>query len=98
MVKSIANGNLNYDTFVHHHYSFAYPGMYLNKGATKGDTWIRIKELFTNKKFILAVWILIACISSIKQTVIGSYNNYLIFKYTFIHAWQHVNIYLTYPE
>ena len=61
--------------------------------------WRKIIELINNKKFILLVWILMALVVSIKQhfqTLPN--NNYLIFKYTFFHAKEHLNLYLLYPE
>lgn len=59
--------------------------------------WARLLHFFSQRKVILGVWILLALIASAKQLLKGSYNNYLIFKYTFWHALDHLNMYLQYP-
>lgn len=55
-------------------------------------------KLFNNQKFILFVWILLALIVSIKQSFQSTNNNYLIFKYSYLHAVEHLNLYSLYPE
>jgi hypothetical protein len=60
--------------------------------------WNKAKNIVTNRKTILIVWILFAVITAVKQYQIGRYNNYLIFKYTFWHAINQLNLYIPYPE
>ena len=64
----------------------------------KSSFWEKTKRIFLNKGFILSIWILIALITAIKQYTTNSYNNYLIFKYCFLHAVNHANLYISYPE
>lgn len=53
---------------------------------------------FTNKKYILSIWVIITIISSIKQFIIGNYNNYKIFKGVFYHTIDELNLYDVYPS
>lgn len=55
-------------------------------------------KLFANQKFILLVWILLALIVSLKQSFQATNNNYLIFKHSYFHAVEHLNLYSLYPE
>lgn len=64
----------------------------------KSSFWEQTKRIFLNKRFILSIWLLIALITAIKQYTTNSYNNYLIFKYCFLHAVNHANLYISYPE
>jgi len=48
--------------------------------------------------FILLVWIVIAIAVSAKQFLNGSFNNYSIFKYTYFHALEGLNLYAAYPN
>ena len=57
-----------------------------------------ITKLLNNKKIILAIWILLALISAIKQYFIGNDNNYLIFKNVFYHTLEQKSLYATYPN
>ena len=57
-----------------------------------------IAKLLNNKKIILAIWILLATISAIKQYLIGNNNNYLIFKNVFNHTLEQKSLYATYPN
>lgn len=52
---------------------------------------------FTNKKFISAIWIVIAVFSAIKQYSAGRLNNYLIFKNVFWHTINKTSLYAEYP-
>lgn len=57
-----------------------------------------LEKLFSNRSFILSIWFLLAVIATLKQLKAGEeHNNYLIFKYTFFHAKDHLNLYLKYP-
>ena len=60
--------------------------------------WNKLKLVLMDRKLLLAVWILLAFFTAGKQMYINSYNNYLIFKYTFVHALNHVNLYLPASE
>ncbi|RZK67583.1 MAG: DUF2029 domain-containing protein [Pedobacter sp.] len=57
-----------------------------------------LKKLINDRRFIFAVWILLAVIAALKQYTKGSYNNYLIFKHVYVHAVERLNLYLTYPD
>ena len=57
-----------------------------------------IAKLLNNKKIILAIWVLLAAISAIKQYLIGNNNNYLIFKNVFYHTLEQKSLYATYPD
>lgn len=60
--------------------------------------WLRVKLFVVNRKTVLAVWIILAIVTAVKQYAIGCFNNYLIFKYTFLHAADQLNLYTPYPE
>jgi len=53
------------------------------------------KPIFSDKRFLLAVWIILGIISGLKGRAI--HNNYLIFKGVFFHTIEQVNLYLQYP-
>lgn len=64
-----------------------------------------ISKIFNNRKLIEIIWILLAIISALKQfltnnpnSIIGKYNNYLIFKNVFFHTLNKKSLYLTYPN
>jgi hypothetical protein len=61
---------------------------------------MRSKEIFNpiinflfQKRTIICVYILLAIVSSLKQYMHGSFNNYLIFKYVFWHTWEQKPLY-----
>lgn len=59
------------------------------------------KPFFTQKKYIVSIWFLLAIISSIKQFLSHNpdkYNNYLIYKNVFWHLINKQNLYLEYPN
>ncbi|MCD0489308.1 DUF2029 domain-containing protein [Pedobacter sp. MC2016-14] len=58
----------------------------------------KIIKLLNNRYFILFVWLLLAVVVALKQYHKGTFNNYLIFKYTFNHALEQVNLYAEYPN
>lgn len=58
----------------------------------------RLLKLAQDRRFILAIWLLLALAATLKQYGNGSYNNYLIFKHVYIHAVQHLNLYDAYPN
>jgi hypothetical protein len=44
------------------------------------------------------LWLLAGVVSGIKQFLIGSYNNYLIFKNVYFHLIENKNLYIEYPS
>jgi hypothetical protein len=55
------------------------------------------KPIFQNKRFILAVFILFSLFAAIQQILLGSINNYYIFKYVYYHLIEYKNLYSQYP-
>ena len=53
---------------------------------------------FTNKKFIVSIWLIVSFFSAFKQYLIGRYNNYFIFKNVFYHTINKLNLYAEYPS
>ena len=53
---------------------------------------------FNNKKVVYCTYFLLALIVTLKQYHNHSFNNYLIFKYCYVHAVNHLNLYTTYAE
>ena len=53
--------------------------------------------LFTDKKYISIIWIVITIISVVKQLLIGRYNNYKIFKGVYFHTINKLPLYNEYP-
>lgn len=60
-------------------------------------TW-NFADIFWNKRFVISLFVIIALITGVKQYVRGSYNNYKIFKYTFIHSLEERPLYEEYPN
>ena len=58
----------------------------------------KIKALFSNKYFILTLWFGLSFIAALKQVLMHSINNYLLYKWSWFHLIQQKNIYLHYPE
>ena len=58
----------------------------------------KINSFFANKHTIISLYFILALIVSIKQYLIHSINNYLIFKYTFWHTINLQNLYNNYPK
>jgi len=59
------------------------------------------KPFFTQKKYIVSIWFLLAIVSSLKQYFSNNpdkYNNYLIYKNVFWHLLDKQNLYLEYPN
>lgn len=56
-----------------------------------------LKSFFSNKKYIYILYLILAVVTAVKQYSHGSYNNYLIFKYTFFHAVEKLTLYGNYP-
>jgi hypothetical protein len=53
---------------------------------------------FTNKKYVLTIWLVITIISAVKQFLIGNYNNYKIFKGVYFHTINKLSLYAEYPS
>jgi hypothetical protein len=56
------------------------------------------KPLFSNRKFIFSIWMLVALFVSVKHIFRGFNNNFLIFRGVFYHVVDQVNLYTPYPE
>jgi Glycosyltransferase family 87 len=58
------------------------------------------KSFFTDRKFIVSIWMIFALLSAIKQYLRGvsAYNNYIIFKNVFYHTINQQPLYLSYPQ
>lgn len=54
------------------------------------------KPIFSDKRFLLFIWIILGVIGSLKGSKI--HNNYLIFKGVFNHTIQQINLYTAYPS
>ncbi len=54
-------------------------------------------SFFTNKIYIISIWMIVTLISVIKQYLIGNYNNYKIFKGVYFHTVNQLNLYAEYP-
>lgn len=56
------------------------------------------KPLFSDKRFILSLWMVLTLVASIKHIFSrGIDNNYIIFKYVFQHTTEQLNLYAAYP-
>jgi hypothetical protein len=53
---------------------------------------------FTNRIYIIFVWMLIMLVSVIKQYAADKFNNYKIFKGVYFHTVDKLNLYLEYPS
>lgn len=57
------------------------------------------KPIFSDKRFILFLWIMLVLVASAKYAFRGiDNNNYLIFEHVFKHTIQQVNLYAEYPQ
>ncbi len=54
-------------------------------------------DFLKKHKTIFIIWMLVASVVAIKQYILGSFNNYSIFKYAYFHAAQGLNLYAEYP-
>ena len=57
----------------------------------------KISDIILDKRFVLSLFLAIALITGIKQYTRDSYNNYKIFKYTFLHSLEEKSLYEEYP-
>lgn len=57
-----------------------------------------VLKFLNNKNVILILWVILALLIAVKQYFQPTIsNNYLIFKHTFYHALDHLNLYSAYP-
>ncbi len=54
-------------------------------------------KFFTDKKFVIALWLIITIVSVVKQLLREKYNNYLIFKGVYFHTISKLSLYAEYP-
>lgn len=57
----------------------------------------KVTAFILDKRFVISLFIAIALITGIKQYTRGNYNNYKIFKYTFLHSIDEKSLYKEYP-
>lgn len=55
------------------------------------------KPFFTDKKYIIGLWLLITLVSVMKQLAIDKFNNYKIFKGVYFHTINKLPLYNEYP-
>jgi len=60
-------------------------------------TW-KFNSVVLDKRFVISLFILIALITGLKQYFNGSYNNYKIFKHTFLHSLEEKPLFDEYPD
>lgn len=70
----------------------------LIKNSVINKLWFAIIKLVNHKNFIMFLWVLLALVISFKHAFQPISNNYLIFKYVFLHANEQLNLYIPYPE
>ena len=56
------------------------------------------KPFFTNKKYIISIWFILALVTAVKQYTRDSYNNYKIFKHVYYNIVNGSNLYGSYPD
>ncbi len=58
------------------------------------------KSFFTDRKYIISIWLILAIVSALKQYFrgVGQYNNYIIFKNVFYHTINHQPLYQSYTQ
>jgi len=64
----------------------------------ESDKTSKFYNILLDKRVVFSLFILIALITGVKQYSKGSYNNYKIFKYTFLHSLSEKPLYLEYPD
>lgn len=52
---------------------------------------------FTQRKYIIGLWLVLAFVTGLKQYLIGSFNNYKIFAFVYRHTVQQLPLYVEYP-
>lgn len=62
------------------------------------ETYSNALHALNNKNVVFGVWIVLALLVAIKQSFQPLHNNYLIFKYTYYHALDHLHLYNLYPN
>ncbi|WP_165041175.1 glycosyltransferase family 87 protein [Dysgonomonas sp. ZJ709] len=56
------------------------------------------RPIFSDKRFVFSIWILVALFAGLKHALNGVNNNYLIFKYVFYNTLDQVNLYAGYAD
>ncbi|WP_165024712.1 glycosyltransferase family 87 protein [Dysgonomonas sp. ZJ279] len=56
------------------------------------------RPIFSDKRFVFSIWILVALFAGLKHAFNGVNNNYLIFKYVFYNTLDQVNLYAGYAD
>lgn len=64
----------------------------------ESDKAVKFTDIFLDKRFVISLFIIIALITGVKQYLHGSYNNYKIFKYTFLHSQEEKPLFDEYPS
>ena len=59
---------------------------------------IILKVLFSKKFPVLIIWLILGFQITHSRLADDAYNNYKIFKYTYFHATDHLNLYANYPQ
>jgi hypothetical protein len=70
--------------------------MNLTAIKTRFNSFLNL-NFFTNKKYIIALWLIITFVSTVKQFLIGNYNNYKIYKGVYYHTINRLSLYSEYP-
>lgn len=55
-------------------------------------------KYFTNKKYVIGLWLIVTVFSVVKQLLREKYNNYLIFKGVYFHTINKLSLYAEYPS
>ena len=64
----------------------------------ESDQKSKFYDIVLSRRFVFSLFVLIALITGVKQYARGSYNNYKIFKYTFLHSLSEKPLFAEYPE
>ena len=64
----------------------------------ESDQKSKFYNIVLSRRFVFSLFILIALITGVKQYTRGSYNNYKIFKHTFLHSLSEKPLFAEYPE
>ena len=64
----------------------------------KTKKWFSSGAFLHDKTLALVLWFGLAFIAVLLDFLHGMTNNYIIFKYVYIHTVQHVNLYVEYPQ
>jgi hypothetical protein len=65
--------------------------------GNKTKRWITSGSFLSDRKLAITLWFGLSLCAILLELLHHRFNNYLIFKYVFIHTTQHLNLYLPYP-